>query len=55
MNAFKIIIRTPEERNHFRDLGIHCRIILKLILEEGNMMIWAGFIWPSTEARNRLS
>jgi hypothetical protein len=28
MNTFKIIIRTPKERNHSRDLGVHGGIIL---------------------------
>jgi hypothetical protein len=34
-----------KERDHYENLGIHGRIILKRILEKWDGVLWTGFIW----------
>jgi hypothetical protein len=35
----------PKGRDHFGDLGIYGRIILKLILKLSGVGLWSGFKW----------
>jgi hypothetical protein len=51
-NAYKILVRKHEKTDHLADLGVHKRIILKLI--ERNIA-WSGFIWLKIETNTGLS
>jgi hypothetical protein len=44
-NAYRILVGTPEGKNHKEDQGVGGRIILKWILEGWDGVIWTGLIW----------
>jgi hypothetical protein len=37
--------KSQKERDHYEELDVGGKIILKLILEASNVMLWTGFIW----------
>jgi hypothetical protein len=43
-----------KDRDHFKDLSIDGRIILKYILKKQNGRTWTGLIWLRTEPSGRL-
>jgi hypothetical protein len=45
-NAYRILVGNNKERDHWEDLDISGRIILKCVLEKWGGLIWTGFIWP---------
>ena len=38
----------PRERDHFIDLGVDGRIVLKWIFQKWNRVVWTGPIWLRT-------
>jgi hypothetical protein len=44
-NACRILVGSQKERDHLEDLHIGGRIILNLILERQDGVIWTGVIW----------
>jgi hypothetical protein len=44
-NAYKILVRKPEERNLSEDLSVAGRIILEWILGKVGRKVWTGFVW----------
>jgi len=44
-NAYTILVRKPEGKRPFEDLGVDGRVILKLILGKQGGKLWTGFIW----------
>jgi hypothetical protein len=45
---------SQKERNHYEDLHVGGRIILRWILETQNEVVWAGFIWLRIETSGGL-
>jgi hypothetical protein len=46
-DAYKILIRKPEGRDHLEDLGVDEKIILELILVKQGGKVWTGCFWLS--------
>jgi hypothetical protein len=44
--GYGVLVGKPERKNHFEDLGIDGRIILKLIFNRWDLA-WTGLIWLS--------
>jgi hypothetical protein len=44
-NAYNILTRNPEGKNHSEDIGVDGKIILERILEKWGGKVWTGFIW----------
>jgi hypothetical protein len=44
-NTCRILVEKPEERDHWEDLDVGGRIILRRILERSDGVVWTGFIW----------
>jgi hypothetical protein len=40
----KFYLKNLKKRDHFEDLGVNGKIILKLILKKEGVRIWIGFI-----------
>jgi hypothetical protein len=40
INAHRILVRMPKEKDQLEDLGIDGKTIFKLFLEEQNMEVW---------------
>jgi len=43
--AYRILVGRPEGKNHFEDLGVDGRIILKWISKKWDGEAWTGLIW----------
>jgi hypothetical protein len=43
--ACRVLVGIPGERNHFEDLGVDGRIILKRIFKKWDEEAWTGLIW----------
>jgi hypothetical protein len=43
-NAYRILLRKQEEKNHWEDQDVGGWIILKWILEKWDGMVWIGLI-----------
>jgi hypothetical protein len=41
-NVCRILVRKPKERDHYEDLDINVRVVLKLIVEKEDEMVWLG-------------
>jgi hypothetical protein len=48
MDAYRILVGKSEGKNHCDDKDVGWWIILKLILERENGMVWIGLIWLRT-------
>jgi hypothetical protein len=48
-NAYRILLGSQKERDHQEDLDIGGRIILRLILEREDGVVWTGLIWLRLE------
>jgi hypothetical protein len=44
-NVYKILVGTPEGRDHSEDLGVDGLIILKWISGKQNARLWFELIW----------
>jgi hypothetical protein len=40
-----VLVGKPEGKNHYKDLDVGGRIILRWILEKQDGVVWTGFIW----------
>jgi hypothetical protein len=52
--ANKILVTKPEEKDMLGELGVDGRIILKLILKNYDVWLWARFMWFRIESSSRL-
>jgi hypothetical protein len=43
------LVEKPEEREHFEDLRVDGRLILKRILQKWDGRAWTGLIWLRME------
>jgi hypothetical protein len=50
-NVYKVLIGKREGKDHWEELDVDGRIILKCILEKG---VWTGFIWLRIDTSGRL-
>jgi len=44
-DACRILVEKPEERDHWKDVDVDEKIILKYILKESIEKAWIVFIW----------
>lgn len=54
MGNFNILVGKLEGRDHLGDLGGDGRLILKWILNDNVVRMWAGFSWLKVEPSCRL-
>jgi hypothetical protein len=53
-NAYGVLVRKHERRDHCEDFGLDRRIILKWILKKQTEGMWTGFIWLKIGTNGRL-
>jgi hypothetical protein len=44
-NAHRILVGSPEKRDHWEDQDVGEWTILKQVLERLNFLLWTGLIW----------
>jgi len=47
--AYRVLVRKPEGKNHWGDLGVDGCIILGWISRRWDVVIWTGLGWPRIE------
>jgi hypothetical protein len=43
--VYRVLVGKPEGRNHWQDLGIDEKIVLKWILKKWDGKAWTGLLW----------
>jgi hypothetical protein len=44
-NAYRLLVGSPEGKNHLEDQDVGWRIILGWILERWDVVTWTGLVW----------
>ena len=51
--VYRVLVRKPEEKNHWGDLGVDGWIILGWISRRWDVDMWTGLGWPKDRDRWR--
>jgi hypothetical protein len=43
--VYRVLVRKPGERDHWGNLGVDGRIILRWIFRKGDVEVWTGLTW----------